>query len=353
MRMSALRLDKNESPLLWDGLRTALERLSRAPEALRRYPEEGALREAWAADAGVEASQALCTNGGDEAIELALRMIVHRGEADGERARALVARPTFSTFEILSSRFGIALTGPSYGADGSYPEEAMLEAVERDRPHGVVLVDPNNPTGTALSEGLVGRVREAAGDSALIVLDRAYADFAGLHDEGDVLTDDPGVVIIRSLSKSPGVAGLRIGALLGETSLIAEAWAERMIYSVNAAAVEIGIAALEDREARRRCVEMVDASRDLVRERLDRLGLAALQGPTNHALLLAGERGRDLLDACAVRGLLLRDLTGCDVYPGGVRMTLADPETMERAMGALEESLEAIGWSASTKEAAR
>jgi len=342
--MTPLRLDKNESPVLWTGLAEALERLARDPEPLRRYPDESPLREAWAADAGIEEANVVCTSGGDEAIDLALRLVKRAAEACAERPRALVARPTFSTFEILSPRLGIDLTGPAYAGDGAYPERAMLEAIERERPHAVVLVDPNNPTGTPLPPGLLGRVRAAAGDAALIILDRAYADFAGLRDEDEILARDPNVLIIRSLSKSPGVAGLRIGALLGTKRLIVAASAERMIYSVNAAAVRVGAAALADRAARRRCVALVDEAREIVKRRLERMSVPALHGPTNHALLLLGTRAGDVLAACARRGLVMRDLTTCDIFPGGVRLTIADPDTMERAMDMLEEALAETGW---------
>jgi len=332
--VTPLRLDKNESPLLWDGL----AHIALDPESLRRYPDDAPLAQAWADDLGVAVECVLPTNGGDEAIELALRALVGAGRT------VVIPVPTFSTFEIASERLGQRLVRVPYEPDGGFPAEALLEACRRERPAGVVLVDPNNPTGTPLPAGVLQTVRAAAPD-ATIILDRAYAEFSGRDDDAEVIRADPRLVIVRSLSKCPGLAGLRAGALLGAPEIVERARSERLIFSVNAAAVALGVEALRDASGRARCVRTVAASRDLLSAALDQLEIPHLVGPTNFVLALFGERAPDVLAAARQRGLWMRDLTACPVFPGGVRITVGDEETTRAAIEALAESLRSIKWS--------
>lgn len=332
--MTPLRLDKNESPILWDGLR-------RAPldaDLLRRYPDESPLRSAWADDLGLDPDCVLPTNGGDEAIEAAMRGLVGAG-------RTVVAPvPTFSTFQTVAERLGQRLVGVPYERDGAFPTEALIETIRRERPAGVVLIDPNNPTGTSLPRGVLESVRAAAPE-ATIILDRAYGEFAGLDDDAALIGGDFGLVIVRSLSKCPGLAGLRVGALIGASDLIGKARRERLIFSVNAAAAALGVEALRDRDGRTQCVRTVKASRQALIDGLARLGVPYLTGPTNFALALLSERAGDVLAACLERGLFVRDLSGCPVFPGGVRITVGDEQTTRRAVEILGQALDAAGWS--------
>lgn len=321
-----LILDRNESPTLWSGLRD----LHIDAEALRRYPDPTPLRDAWAADLGLAAEQLLVTNGGDEAIERILRNLVPAG------GRIAVATPTFSSFEVTSRAVGQTLLRVPYEPDGAYPEARMLETLRRERPDAVILIDPNNPTGTPLPPGLVERVRAAAPD-ALIILDRAYADFAGMDDDAAHIARDPNIAVIRSLSKCPGLAGLRIGALIGDPSLLERAVEGRQPYTVNAAAIELGLAAIADTDGRARCVEQVGLSRAILLAGLADLGVRTIAGPTNFVLALLGDDARWICRQCRARGLRLRDFSACPDFPGSVRITVGDDAQTRRALDILAE----------------
>jgi len=321
-----LILDRNESPVLWERLR----RVRISPEALRRYPDATPLREAWAEDLGLAPELVVVTNGGDEAIELTLRNLVPRA------GRIAVATPTFSSFEVTSRAFGQTLLRVPYAPDGAYPQRAMVELLRRESPDAVILIDPNNPTGAPLPDGLLERVRTAA-PGALLILDRAYADFSGARDDAALLARDDNLVIIRSLSKCPGLAGLRVGALLGSPDALERACAGRQPYTVNAAAIEVGLHAIADAEARARCVEIVGANRATLLAGLADLGVRTVAGPTNFVLAMLGEDAPWICRRCRERGLRLRDLSACPDFPGGVRITVGDADQMRRALGILGE----------------
>jgi histidinol-phosphate aminotransferase len=319
-----LALDKNESPIVWERLLD----LRLDPEVFRRYPDASALAQAWARELGLSPEQVLPTNGGDEAIELALRELV------GEGGSIAVAAPTFSSFEITAAALNQTVLRTSYGDRGVFPVEQMLDLCARERPSAVVLIDPNNPTGTRVPAGFVAKVRDAAA-GALIILDRAYADFAGVDDDAEVLAQDANLVIIRSLSKCPGLAGLRVGALIGAPELLQKAARRRQPYTVSSAAVAVGVMALEDRPARARCVEVVEASRRVLVEGLEALGVSVIHGPANFVLAMLGEDARWIVERCRGRGLLLRDFSACPVYRGSVRITVGDAAQTARALEVL------------------
>lgn len=320
-----IRLDRNESPIPWE----RLEYLRLDPETIRRYPDDAPLARAFAEDLNLHPDFILPTNGGDEAIALALEHLVPDG------GRIAIPVPTFSTFEVVCDRLPRTLLRIPCAQDGAFPEKHLLDLCAQEQPEAVVLIDPNNPTGTPVPSGLPRLIRAAA-PKTLIILDRAYADFARLDNDAELLAADDRLVIIRSLSKSPGVAGLRIGALIGDSETIAPAWESRLIFSVNSAAVALGVEALRDTEARRRCVDAADAARPILLDALRNLGVPALAGPTNFVLARFGVAAADIVRNCAQQGLLLRDLSACPVFPGAVRITLAEPDTLRAALDILQ-----------------
>ena len=339
---SIIRLDRNEAPIPWDGF----ERCPMPSDTGRAYPDESALKNAWAQELGVDASSVLPTNGGDEAIEIAMSALL------APDATIVAPTPIFSTFEVVARRLGQRIEGVPYGPEGEFPKQDLLVRCASARPDAVVLVDPSNPTGTLVPEpeALVPRVREAIGPKAVIIYDGAYADFAGRNLDAALIGADPRLVTVRSLSKSPGLAGLRCGALVGRPDVIEMCASRRLIFSVNAATCHWGPLALRDRAARDACVRAVTSGREALRRWTAEAGVVAIFGAANYALLLMGERGPEFVRACANRGVPVRDLTACPVYPGGVRVTILDETTMAEACERLSGALTDIGL---TREAAR
>ncbi|MFG0275786.1 MAG: aminotransferase class I/II-fold pyridoxal phosphate-dependent enzyme, partial [Phycisphaerales bacterium] len=221
-------------------------------------------------------------------------------------------------------------------SDGAYPTDRMLDALGRERPDAVILIDPNNPTGTTLPDGLIERVRAQASE-ALIILDRAYADFSGARDDAALVARDANLAIIRSLSKCPGLAGLRIGALIGDPAILARATVGRQPYTVNAAAIQLGLAAIADGEGRAQCVDSVARSRSILLGGLADLGIRTIAGPTNFVLAMLGDDARWICAECRARGLRLRDFSACPDFPGSVRITVGDAAQTRRALDILAE----------------
>ncbi|MFN4263105.1 MAG: histidinol-phosphate transaminase [Thioalkalivibrionaceae bacterium] len=230
-----IKLDAMENPFdfpasLPDELRAALaHRL--AGEALNRYPDpqprelESALRavELIAPDARV-----MFGNGSDELIQILIQAVVPSGRP------ILAPQPTFVMYEVLARALGVAFEGVDLHADFTLDVESMRAAIARSQPALVFLAWPNNPTGRPWPREDVLAVLEALNALArpgLLVVDEAYGAFA----EDSLLNEVPaipGLVVLRTLSKL-GLAGLRLGYLVGPEEWIAALDRLRLPYNIN------------------------------------------------------------------------------------------------------------------------
>ena len=239
-----VKLDANESP--WP-LTPELEHviaLATANQALHRYPDAGAreLKAALATHAGVPISSLVIGNGSDEIIAM---LCAAFGNADVRGpARVMFSSPGFVMYSISSVSFGLRPVevplGPGYAAD----PDALVAAIEREQPSVVFLATPNNPTGTVWPRAAIERVLAAATDS-VVVIDEAYLAYSGEPSCVD-LALKPGnerCVVMQTLSKI-GLAGLRVGYLVGQGEMVRELEKVRPPYNLDTLAQAAATAVL-------------------------------------------------------------------------------------------------------------
>ncbi len=247
-----IKLDAMENPYrLSAELQHQLgERLSAVP--LNRYPDQriDALKRAVAAHAQLLPGQALMLgNGSDELISL-LAMACDRPASAGEPVPVILAPlPGFVMYAMSAQLQGLRFVGVDLQADFSLDMPAMLAAIAQHRPAVTYLAYPNNPTANLWRQGDVQAVVDAvAAVGGLVVLDEAYQPFAS-HTWQDVLRAagpqrPPHVLVMRTLSKF-GLAGVRLGYLMGEAALVAEIDKLRPPYNVSMLNAECALFALE------------------------------------------------------------------------------------------------------------
>jgi histidinol-phosphate aminotransferase len=290
--------------------------LGASPRALRAlasvdptpYPEPRAarLREALAGVHGVAPDEVLVGNGSVELIWLLAAIYLGPGD------RALVVGPTFGEYEAAVVRQGAAVVSVIASAAEGFElsTERLVEAVRSTRPRVLFFCRPNNPTGRALAPEALARVLDVAGD-ALVVVDEAYVDLS----EGveSLLTTsrsgsgrDSRLVVLRSMTKDFGLAGLRLGYLVAAGEVVEAVARAQPPWSVNALAQAAGQAALED-------PAHVVAGRRLARramtylsEGLGRLGLRCLPSSTGFGLVEVGD-GAAMRRRLLEHGVLVRD----------------------------------------------
>jgi histidinol-phosphate aminotransferase len=228
-------LDANENN--WGPPPAFLQRVPALAQAaaLNRYPDPacGALLEAASSYYGVPRASLLAGNGSDELIALLLTAF------GGEGKRCLVASPTFSMYALLAKAAGWeVLDEPLGGAWELTP--AFVARARRDKPALVFLGSPNNPSGNLMDAALVDQLLELP---LVLVLDEAYAEFAASRRTVEA-PRRPNLVVLRTLSKAFALAGLRLGFLSAEPSLVAELNKARLPYNIDVLAQALGAEAL-------------------------------------------------------------------------------------------------------------
>jgi len=239
-----VKLDAMENPFgLPPDLQQALgERLGRL--ALNRYPDGrvNELRAALAQYAGMPAGHDIMLgNGSDELISL-LAMA-----CDVPGASILAPLPGFVMYAMSAQLQGLAFHGVPLTADFELDEAAMLAAIAEHKPSLVYLAYPNNPTGNLWDDAAIEKIIEAQGaQGGLVVMDEAYQPYAS-KSYIDRLTTHSHVLLMRTLSKF-GLAGVRLGYMIGPKALIAEIDKVRPPYNISVLNYECALFALEHAE---------------------------------------------------------------------------------------------------------
>ncbi|GKS98919.1 histidinol-phosphate transaminase [Acidovorax sp. SUPP3434] len=244
-----LKMDAMENPFrLPADLQAALgERLGAL--ALNRYPGDriADLKAALADYVGMPDGQTIVLgNGSDELITLLALACAQPGT--GQRATLLAPMPGFVMYPLSAQLQGLDFVGVPLTADFELDEPAMLAAIARHRPAITYIAYPNNPTATLWDEGAVQRIIDAAGaQGGIVAMDEAYQPFAS-RTWIDRMRAEPGrnahVLLMRTLSKF-GLAGVRLGYLMGPRALVAEIDKVRPPYNVSVLNCEAALFALE------------------------------------------------------------------------------------------------------------
>lgn len=319
------------------------------PEELLRYPPVYAdrLRAAVAARFGVPLEAVATGCGSDDLLDSAFRAAADPGES------IRFIPPTFSMIEIFATMNGLvprpldraAPRSPS-APFGPLPDPGLLLDTEEGTPAIVYLCRPNNPTGEVLPRPWIETLLDQAGPTGpVVLLDEAYADFME-PDEGpdDLLrlaaTSDR-LVVLRTLSKAFGLAGLRVGFAVGAPEVIREIEKSRGPYKVNRLAEAAAVLALDDREGW--IPETLAAARaertHLARALVER-GLAPL--PSGANFLLVPTEGIGAGDAASVTaklreaGVAVRPFPSLPGFGDAVRVTLGPRHETDRFLAALD-----------------
>ena len=327
-----LRLDFNEntvgcSPRVLQRLR-ALD-----AEDLARYPEREPLEAVVAGHLGVEPGELLLTNGTDEAIHLMCETYL---EANDE---VLVTVPTFAMYEIYAAATGAAVISVPAGEDFSFPAEAVLARVN-ERTRMIAMANPNNPTGALASAEDLLRIAKAAPQAALLV-DEAYFEFCGetLIPQWRKL---PNLFVSRTFSKAYGLAGLRIGVLMGELEQMKMLRRASSPYNLNSIALACLPEALADAEYVQRYSAEVRRGREQLESELRSRGIKYWPSRANFILMHLEAANTPFIRAMRERGILVRDRSSDPGCAGCVRITLGSAEQNGRLMRVLDEVLEEI-----------
>lgn len=331
-----IKLDANESPYpLPPALRERID-AALGEAAMHRYPDPAAraLRRAAGESLGVDPSQVLVGNGSDELIHILT------GATAGPGRPVLAPIPTFVVYEMAARIGGAPFVGVPLVDGFALDRDAVLRGMAEARPAIAFLAYPNNPTGNCFDAGVIQEIVEAA--PGLVVVDEAYVDYSG-RTFVPRLARHPHLVILRTLSKM-GLAGVRLGILVGDARLVAELDKVRQPYNVNVLSQTAARIALEERAAIGPLIEAVRRERGRVFEGLSRLpGIRPFPSDANFVLFRPAAPAEEVLRGLAQEGIRVRDFSRTPGLANCLRVTVGTPEENGRFLAALERVLAAAG----------
>jgi histidinol-phosphate aminotransferase len=313
--------------------------------ALRRYPDRDclALRQAIAEAEGLSPDWILATNGANELIQLLALAFVKPGRPQ------LVVAPTFGEYAraitLLGGRVAeYRASTPNYCFDPA----AIAAAIYNTRPDTVWLCNPNNPTGQQLRREDLALIQSAAADNrSLLVIDESYRAFISSPDPRpptpDLQPPTNPTVLLRSLTKEHGLAGLRLGYAAAAPELIRLLRAVQPAWSVNSLAQVAGVTALQPNVRARQQENLAQLQQHalLLWQKLSTIGYPVLPTSTPYALVQVGQATQFRRDLLAL-GLLVRDCTSFGL-PEHVRIAGQLPEQNERLVAAMQKKRAADG----------
>jgi len=314
----------------------------RVLEAIRRlqttdvstYPSYPSLVTACARHFDVDPDWVLLTNGLDEGILMAA--VGHIARAKAHDAETIVPLPAFDPYPNATAAVGATAVRIPPQPGYVFQTDAVLEAIT-PRTRMIFLNTPNNPTGQLISIADLRRIADGA-PQAVVLIDEAYIEFGGDTFLPE-LSRSPNVLVGRTFSKAYGLAGMRVGILIGQPQALDAVRAVTLPFNINAVAIAATMAALEDREFLPRYAHQVAESRLRLYEACDRLGLAYWKSAANFVLVRVGPTVQPFVEALAARGVHVRDRSKDPNTPGCIRITAGVLEHTAAAIEALESAV--------------
>lgn len=330
-KVPGIMLDKNENPWYLDGAvrQNIIKRLENLE--LNRYPDNNCteLKEELSTYTGASTDSIIVGNGSDELIHMVFQTFLNPGD------KIAVQSPTFSMYKIYADLCD-ADTAEYVLKDSFEPDpEGFLEFLKKENPKIAIICNPNNPTGKSFELPAIDKIlKEFRG---LLLLDEAYFEFSGITAAG-LLPEYENLVILRTLSKAFGLAGLRVGYLLGNPALAGFIERVRPPFNVNSFSQAAAVEVLKNKDNAQKRIEEIKAEREKLAERLNGLDkLECLESWANFVLVRserAGEIYRRLEEArIYVKGFSAPALKNC------LRVTVGSPRENDILFEAVKEVL--------------
>jgi len=331
----AIKLASNENP--YGPAPAAVDAIRKAAAEVHRYPNGDctALKQALAERHGVETTQILPGNGSNEVLELIIRTFAGAGDEVIYAARGFIVYALATT---ATGATGIAIPeqdGVTHDLDG------MLAAVG-SRSKVVCIANPNNPTGSLLSNTDIQTFLDALPRDVVVVLDEAYHEFVQATG-GDSIGElhHPGLIICRTFSKAYGLAGLRIGYAIADAALLAQINRFREPFNVNLLAQQAALAALTDTQWLSETVAETLSERQRLEDFLGINGLFGSPSHGNFVLLRHADAGL-IAGKLEDNGIIPRPL-GPYGMPDWLRISVGTPQENDRFMNTLSALLDDLG----------
>ncbi len=330
-----IALNLNENPFGPSPL--ALKAMAAALSEIHRYPEIQAsdLHKEIADFHGVDVEQVLVTAGATELLCMIARAVL------APRLNAITSARSFIVYKLATQvTEGQLIEVETH--DNGYDLDAIARTIDANS-RIVFIANPNNPTGTLVTADEVSSFIEKVPDHVLVVLDEAYGDFAEYFAQQrgvtysrslDYVRQDRNVILLKTFSKTHGLAGLRIGYGIGPARLISLFAPLRTIFSLSSVAQAAAVAALRDQEHVQRAVKNNAAEAEILSHGIKALGLRVPQTWANFLCCELGENAAAYAERLHSAGIIVQPLEQWGA-PSAIRVSVGKPEENRQFVNAM------------------
>ncbi|MFH0855231.1 MAG: histidinol-phosphate transaminase [Candidatus Omnitrophota bacterium] len=327
-----IKMASNENPL--GASPKAVEAIRKASFGVNRYPDSQGfyLKRKLAKVLNVNATNLVLGNGSDELIDIIIKTFVEDDE------NIVTSDTTFLEYEVSASVYGRKLIKVPLRYF-KYDLESMRKRIDK-KTKLVFIANPNNPTGTYVTKYELRDFISGLPQNTLLVMDEAYDAFIDVNDFPSMPAKFNGknTIILKTFSKSYGLAGLRIGYAVLNAELAGAMERVRQPFNINSLALAGASAALDDREFLRKTRKVILEGKDYLYDNLKKLGLAYVPTVANFILVDIAQDGVELFNKMLKFGVIVRDMKqyGLNNF---IRVTIGTKKENERFIKVLKKIL--------------
>ena len=338
-RNHRMLLDKNErtSPFESDHLQNILSSIT--DQDLNRYPDQSELYEKLAGFLKIDSQNLLLTVGSDSSLKHVFETFVECGN------RVVSIRPSYAMINVYAHMFGADLVTVGYNENLELCEDALLKNID-SRTKLVVLPNPNQPTGTILRPAFVQELLRATEDQGvLLLIDEAYIEFSDQPSLISEISRFDNLLVLRTLSKAWGLAGVRLGYIAAEVSAIDQLRKVKSLLDINIIAIKAACYFLDRYSVIEEFVNEVKDGRELLRTELGKLNVEIISSSANfiHARLPNGISPEVVEDSLLTRGIKVRVAGGtASVLDGCIRMTIGTRDQIKQLVKELSSVMDVL-----------
>ena len=329
---SIIKLASNENPL--GPSPKALEAMQAAMPLAHLYPDGGGyyLREALARKLGIARENIILGSGSNEVLEFLAHAFLNVGD------EVIVSEHAFIAYKLIAAVFG-ARTVEVPSPDLRHHLDEFIEAIT-PRSRLIFIANPNNPTGTLLTQSEIDRFMAALPENVVVAFDEAYLEYVdNPPDTVQFARKQKNVIVLRTFSKIQGLASLRVGYGIAHPELIQVLQKTRQPFNVGGIAQAAAAAGLQDEEHQRETKRITDEGRAYLQNEFAAMELKFVPSAANFVLVNVGD-GAAVFKKLLKRRIIVRALKGYNL-PEWIRISIGTMEQNRQCIAALKEVLAA------------
>ncbi|WP_192820834.1 histidinol-phosphate transaminase [Rufibacter sp. LB8] len=299
-------------------------------DVYNRYPDpyQKTIKEKLARLKGLQPDQIFIGNGSDEAIDLLVRLVCEPGQDE-----VLLLPPTYGMYEVSANIHNIGIQRVPLDAQFQPHFEAISQK-QTERTKILFLCSPNNPTGNILEPATVERLIK--GFKGIVVVDEAYIDFTQTPSWSTRLAEFPNLVVLQTLSKAWGMAGLRLGMAFASPEIIGYLNKIKPPYNINAVTQELVTAALDKTTQLQEMLQVITSERQRVMAAFESLALIEKIYPSDANFVLVQVPNANALYAYLLeRGVVVRNRSSQPGCANCLRITIGTPSENDHLLDSL------------------